>query len=153
MIEGAVLVNATNTNFETQIQRQIALLNEGKPLEAFDQFFDAAGVMYANGEMFAASAQEGRRKQAPYINAAASIEGNITDLNILAPKEVCVFRNQSSFVTGDGVKHQIDGLCWQRWRNGKIIEEQYFDGEHMNARLTQGVLDQPELLLSGGLLK
>lgn len=144
-------MDTESTDFENQVQRQIALLNEGKPLEAFDQFFDVAGVMYANGEVFAASAQEGRQKQEPYINAAASIDGNITDVNILASKEVCVFRNQSSFITGEGVKHQIDGLCWQRWRNGKIIEEHYFDGEHMNNHLSKGILDRPELLLSDGL--
>lgn len=144
-------MDARNTDFENQVQRQIALLNEGKPLEAFDRFFDVAGVMYANGKLFAASAQEGRQKQEPYISAAASIDGNITDIKILASKEVCVFRNQSSFVTGGGVKHQIDGLCWQHWQNGKIVEEQYFDGEHMNNHIANGVLDQPELLLGDGL--
>lgn len=136
-------------DFENHVNQQIVLLNEGKPLEAFDQFFDMSGVMYANGEVFASSAQEGRQKQEPYIRAAASIDGNITDVKILTSKEICVFRNQSSFVTDDGTKHQIDGLCWQHWRNGKITEEQYFDGERMNNHIANGVLDQPELLLGG----
>lgn len=135
-------------DFENHVNQQIVLLNEGKPLEAFDQFFDIAGVMYTNGEVFASSAQEGRKKQEPYILAAASIDGNITDVKILASKEICVFRNQSSFVTGDGTKHQIDGLCWQHWQNGKITEEQYFDGERMNNHIANGVLEQPELLLA-----
>lgn len=134
-------------DFENHVNQQITLLNEGKPLEAFDQFFDTAGVMYSNGEVFASSAHEGRQKQERYINAAASIDGNITDIKILASKEICVFRNQSSFVTDDGAKHQINGLCWQHWQNGKIKEEQYFDGERMNNHIANGVLDQPELLL------
>lgn len=134
--------------FEIHVNQQIALLNEGKPLDAFDQFFDISGVMYANGEIFASSAQEGRQKQEPYIRAAASIDGNITDVKILISKEICVFRNQSSFVTGDGSKHQIDGLCWQHWQNGKITEEQYFDGDRMSNHIANGVLDQPELLLA-----
>lgn len=134
-------------DFEHQVNQQIALLNEGKPLEAFDQFFDMAGVMYSNGDVFASSAQEGRDKQEPYIRAAASINGNITDLKIIASKEICIFRNQSSFITEDGDKIQIDGLCWQHWQNGKITEEQFFDGQRMNNHIENGVLDQPELLL------
>lgn len=134
-------------DFENQVNQQIELLNEGKPLEAFDQFFAMSGVMYANGEVFASSAREGRQKQERYIRTAASIDGNITDVKILASKGICVFRNQTAFVTDDGVKHQIDGLCWQHWQDGKITEEQYFDGQRMSNHIDNGVLEQPELLL------
>lgn len=135
--------------FESHVNQQIALLNEGKPLEAFDQFFDVAGVMYSNGDVFASSAQEGREKQEPFIRTATSIDGNITDLKILVSEEICVFRNQSSFLIEKGDKIQIDGLCWQHWQNGKITEEQFFDGQRMNNHIANGVLDQPELLLAG----
>jgi hypothetical protein len=136
-------------DFEKSVKQQVTLLNEGKPLEAFDQFFDISGVMYANGEVFASSAEEGRKKQEPYIRAAVSIEGKITDVKMLPAKQICVFRNQSSFVTEDGNKHQIDGLCWQHWQGGKITEEQYFDGEQMKNHIKNGILSQPELLLGG----
>lgn len=133
-------------SFEKNVKHQIELLSEGKPLEAFDRYFDVSGAMFANGETFASSAQEGRRKQEPYINAAVSIDGKITDLKILPTKQLCVFRNQSSFVTKDGQTHQIDGLCWQHWQDDKIVQEQYFDGEQMNNHIANGILDEPELL-------
>lgn len=130
--------------FRTNVDGQIALLNDGKPLEAFDQYFASDGVMYANGEIFARNAAEGRSKQEPYIASASSIIGNIVGLAVSGETEVCMFRNQSSFETSDGKKHQIDGLCWQRWCEGKIVEERYFDGSEMRRMLDLGLLTSPE---------
>ena len=130
--------------FRMNVNEQIALLNDGKPLEAFDRYFEAGGVMYANGKIFAHDAAEGRRKQEPFIASATSICGKIVDLVLSEGEEVCAFRNQSSFVAPGGKKHQIDGLCWQRWLEGKIIEERYFEGEEMQKMLNIGILRSPE---------
>ncbi|WP_160116626.1 hypothetical protein [Pseudovibrio ascidiaceicola] len=35
---------------------------------------------------------------------------------------------------------QIDGLCWQRWDDGKVVEERYYDGAMMNVLLKDGLL-------------
>ncbi len=130
--------------FVKKVKAQIALLNEGKPLEAFDQFFSAKGVMFANGVMFAKNAAEGRQKQEPYINSATSIFGNVVDLVVSEENEICAFRNRTSFVASDGERHQIDGVCWQRWQSGKIVEERYFDGDEMHRMLNNGILTSPE---------
>jgi hypothetical protein len=130
--------------FRLNVEAQIALLNDGNPLEAFDQYFATDGVMYANGEIFAGNAAEGRSKQEPYIAAAASITGKIVDLILSEDKAICAFRNRSSFVTTSGEKHQIDGLCWQRWHDGRIVEERYFDGDAMQKMLKLGILASPE---------
>jgi|GEM_PF-6615361 len=34
----------------------------------------------------------------------------------------------------------IGGLSWQRWEDGLVIEERYFDGDQMQVLLDQGVL-------------
>lgn len=130
--------------FLKNVEAQIALLDQGKPLEAFDQFFAANGVMYANGEIFAKDAAEGRRKQEPYMTSATSILGSIVDLVVSSEWEICAFRNRTSFVVSAGKKHQIDGICWQRWQNGKIVEERYFDGSEMQKMLDAGILSSPE---------
>lgn len=133
--------------FQASVDGQIALLNDGHPLEAFDRYFAADGVMYANGEIFARNAAEGRRKQEPYIASATSITGNIVDLVVSEEKQICAFRNRSSFVTSGGKTHQIDGLCWQRWLDGKIVEERYFDGDEMQKVLNIGILKSPAIVL------
>ena len=102
--------------------------------------------MYANGEIFARGAAEGRKKQEPYITSAETVAGNIVDLVVSEENEICAFRNLTSFVTPDGKRHQIDGVCWQRWLGGRIVEERYFDGEAMQRVLQAGILTSPERL-------
>lgn len=133
--------------FRMNVEGQIALLNDGNPLEAFDRYYATDGVMYANGEVFARGAVEGRKKQEPYISAAETVTGNIVDLVVSEVKEICSFRNRSSFVTFSGKEHQIDGVCWQLWREATIAEERYFDGESMQQMLRRGILTSPEKLV------
>jgi hypothetical protein len=129
------------------IANQIDLLAQGQPLAAFDAWFSPSGKMYANDRLFAADGAEARRKQEPFISAAREIRGKITDLNVDAANGLCVFRNQTRFSGADGVAHQIDGLCWQRWEGGQITEERYFDGALMDACIGEGVLEQSAQLL------
>lgn len=136
-------------SFRECVNHQVDILREGKPLEAFDRFFSPDGVMYANDEVFAKGAKEARRKQEPFIAAAKSISGSIVDVIIMDDHEVCIFKNQTSFITSDDVEHKIDGLCWQKWRDGQIIEERYYDGDLMQSLLAEGILLRPEMLISG----
>ena len=130
--------------FRKHVEGQVALLNEGKPLEAFDKYFAKNGVMYANSTVFASGAAEARRKQEPFIASAEKIVGNIVDLVVAEDQAICAFRNRTSFVTSDGKTFQIDGVCWQRWLGGKVIEERYYDGDHMQKVLKFGILTSPD---------
>ena len=139
-------ISALSNNFERCVLKQIEFLNAGQPLEAFDAYFSHDGVMFANDVVFASSADEARKKQEPFISAADSISGLITDLKTHLHSETCVFRNKTSFTSHDGQTHQIDGLCWQQWAQGKIAEERYYDGDAMLAIILTGVLLKPEQL-------
>ncbi|SDR27697.1 hypothetical protein [Pseudovibrio sp. Tun.PSC04-5.I4] len=127
--------------FVQAVETQIALLRDGKPLEAFDTFFGSSVQMFANDVLFASGAVEGRAKQEPFISAAQSIMGKIEDVVMDEKRGLCAFRNLSSFVDGAGVARQIDGLSWQRWDTGKIVEERYYDGEAMQGLLDGGLLN------------
>lgn len=127
------------------IHAQIALLREGRPLEAFDTYFDESGVMYANDVVFAIGAAQGRQKQLPFFTSAVSIKGVITDVVVSENKGQCAFRNKTVFVTKDDRSHQIDGLCWQSWGHGKIVEERYYDGDSMWTRIREGILTDAEI--------
>ena len=133
------------SSFEACVRAQVDLLNAGKPLEAFDIFFAPSGQMFANDKLFANDAREGREKQEPYITAATSISGSITDLKFLVSDEICVFRNRSSFIASANLQ-QIDGLCWQRWHDSQIVEERYYDGDPMRELIADGVLRRPQLI-------
>ncbi len=133
--------------FADLVHLQVDLLNTGEPLLALDYFFSKLGTMHSNGVLFARDGAEAREKQQPYFSLAIEIHGNITDLHIDDAREVCVFRNRTSFTTRDGKVHKIDGLCWQQWNAGKVHLEHYWDGSHMRDVLEQGILRDPSLLL------
>ena len=70
------------------------------------------------------------------------IIGNIARCSFDVETAICVFRNQSMFVDDAGDRHQIDGIHWQRWSGGKIVEERYYRGELMAQKITAGIFDQ-----------
>lgn len=135
-----------NPSFRECVDLQVEMLLSGQPLEAFDRFFATDGIMYANDVIFARDAEEGRRKQENYILSAKSINGLIVDLHISDTRNICVFRNRTSFTTPDDSVHQIDGLCWQKWRGDQISEERYYDGDRMRELISEGILQKPEII-------
>ena len=104
--------------------------------------------MYANDVLFASGAVEGRAKQEPSITAAKSITGGISDVTVLVTENVCVFRNHTRFTGSNGMEHQIDGLSWQRWKDGFVVEERYYDGDLMMQLVSEGILGNPAMLFS-----
>ena len=128
-------------DFESAVRDQMALLMQGEPLEAFDTYFDDDGVMYDNDELFGTGKVECRAKQAVFIEKAQDIIGNVTHCSVDLEQNVCVFRNQNTFVTDEGEAGQTDGIHWQRWHNGKIVEERYYQGDMMAQRASEGMLD------------
>ena len=134
-----------HTHFATQVEKEVSLLAHGKPLEALEYCFAADGKMYANDLLFAQGLDEARKKQEGYILAASEIAGKITDLFVDEATQLCVFRNRTSFVT-DGQTHQINGLVWQQWKEGKVAVERYYDGDMMHNLIERGVLLNPSML-------
>jgi hypothetical protein len=133
---------AKQGSFEAAVRDQLALLEQGKPLEAFDRYFDHEGVMFDNDEVFGRGKVECRAKQEPFISSATRIIGKITQRSIDHDLCVCAFRNQSTFVDGSGAQHQIDGVHWQRWSGGTIAEERYYRDELMQQKIAEGILQQ-----------
>lgn len=131
--------------FRDCVLAQVDLLTSGQPLDAFDQFYADDVTVYVNNVLIATGTKEARAKQAKSMQSASDIQGQITDLTIAEDTEMCVFRNRTSFAKGKG-RTQIDGLCWQKWRNNKVIQEQYFDGTLMERLIAGGLLKQPDNL-------
>ncbi|WP_419901292.1 hypothetical protein [Kiloniella sp.] len=140
------IMNHLHPNIEAAIKHQVELLNTGRVLEAFDLFFSDHGEMYENDNLFGHGKIECRKRQEPYINSAKEILGQITDVKIIPLAQICIFRNQSSFIDQKDKEIQINGLHWQQWENGKIIEECYFHSDKMDKIIASGILDNPEKL-------
>jgi hypothetical protein len=137
---------AEDLDFHAAVADQVALLQRGDPLGAFDRYFDDEGEMFDNDQLFGSGKTECRAKQAPFITRARSIDGNIPRCTVDAEHETCAFQNQSTFVDASGNPMQIDGVHWQRWSSGKIVEERYYRGELMAQKIADGIFERGEEL-------
>ena len=131
--------------FVDRFHLQIAVLESGEPLRAFDEFTADHLVMYDNDVVFAANKAEGRAKQLPFFDAATSINGRIEKAAVCedandASSGIGVFLNQFSFVTGNGKSVQIDGLVWQRWQGGAVVEERFYRDDLKVEKIEAGIL-------------
>ena len=131
--------------FGVCVQEQVKLLEEGKVLEALDRFLDKDAVMYSNSVLFAQGFLRCRQMQEPFLAAAANIHAEIAEVYIDPANQLCVFRNLTKFDGPDGVERRISGIHIQKWQNGRIQCEWYYNGEPMQELLTKGVLQNPIL--------
>lgn len=131
--------------FSEGVAKQVALLKEGKILEALDRLFAKEGIMYSNSVLFGTGYLNCRRMQEPFLAAAKNIRADISEVILHKDKELCLFRNRTKFDGPDGVERHIDGLHIQKWQDGKIICEWYYNGEPMQLLLTKGVMQNPEI--------
>lgn len=132
-------------DFKERVLAQIEMLNRGKPLEAIDEFFSDDITMYDNDTIFAQGKVESRKKQEPYILSAKEIDGNIEAVKIDMDKEIVIFRNKSKFTNSDESQVQINGLCWQQWKNGVVSTERYYSGELMDKKIKEFYSNKTQL--------
>ena len=124
-------------NLTFRIQEQVDLLIEGKPLEVVDRYYSDEIIMYDNDRLFASGKEQSRSKQEPFINSAISIVGDIQELIIDQDNNISIFRNRSMFKTLDGEEIQINGLCWQQWKDGFVVVERYYSGDLMEQKISE----------------
>jgi hypothetical protein len=129
-------------DFQTAVRDQITLLNEGEPLQAFDRYFDDDGVMYDNDEVVGTGKAACREKHDASTSNASIILGNITSFAADIEDEICVFRNQTTYIDDEGTETHLDRIHWQRWENGMIVEERCYRDEMMAEKIAAGILDQ-----------
>jgi hypothetical protein len=131
------------SEFESLVLGQIELLRAGKPLEAFDKFYDNDVVMFDNDKVFATDKKTARELQAGFMNSARAIQGEVSKYAIFPDAAISVLHNTTRFVDADGKKHKINGIHWQSWRDGLIIEERYFRDNVVEQLTEEGIFDRP----------
>ncbi len=139
-------------DLQTAVTDLISLVNGGQPLEAFDRYFADEGVMLENDKPFGKGKAECRAKQEPILARAGKITNKVTRCSLDVENAICVFRNQTTFVNSMGEKIEIDGVYWQQWSDGKIVEEHYYSGEAMAEKIAEGILDLGTIALEPTLL-
>ncbi len=139
-------MNTDSNEFENLVLGQIELLRAGKPLEAFDAYYDDDVVMFDNDTLLAKDKKTARDLQAGFMKSAQAIHGQISRYAIFPDASISVLHNTTRFVDSSGQENQIDGIHWQSWKSGLIVEERFFRGESVQELTQNGIFDNPTLL-------
>ena len=123
---------------------QIDLLKNGNPLEALDRHGGAEILMFDNDQLFASGKEEARAKQEPFVNSARSIIGNIPEHSFMQDQGIGIFLNRSQFISAEGKKTQVNGIHWQKWRDGKIAEERFYRDDLAKVLISSGIMERPQ---------
>ncbi|MFC3052957.1 hypothetical protein [Kordiimonas pumila] len=134
-------------SLQADIERHIALLEQGQILEAMDQFLADYGVMYANGAVFGEGLHDCMARQMPFMQSVTQLTCTISGLFVDTFSEFCVFKNFVSYSGAEGLPHTVDGLHIQMWAGGKIASEWYFSGDNMADIIAAGILADPAHIL------
>lgn len=137
---------AGHNEFENLVLGQVELLRAGKPLEAFETYYDDGVVMFDSDKLFAKDKKTARDIQAGFMNSAQSIHGEVSRYAIFPDAAISVLHNTTRFVDSSGHENQINGIHWQSWRCGLIVEERYFRGELVQQLTEKGIFDNPDSL-------
>lgn len=134
-------------DFKAAVNLQVAMLEAGQVLEAWDIFLADYGVMYTNGAVFAEGLKACCDKQRPFVKSANNLKAEIFNLFIDEESEFCAFLNTTSYDDEAGSHHRDDGLHVQMWADGKIASEWFYSGEPMRGMIARGVLKDPAHIL------
>jgi hypothetical protein len=107
--------NTDHNEFERLVLGQIELLRAGKPLEAFDAYYDDGVVMFDNDTLFAKDKTTARDLQAGFMNSAQAIHGEVSRYAVFPDAAISVLHNTTRFVDSGGQENQINGIHWQQF--------------------------------------
>jgi hypothetical protein len=124
---------------EAQIKSRVgamqALLNTGKILDAYDEFYRSDARFFENGYPFADSLEEARARQASFVDACERIDGEVELVHTDAGRGITVLHNRTAFDHPEYGSGRIDGVHVSYWHDGLICREEYFSGERVDETL------------------
>src|SRR5579863_951914 len=117
--------NGLMSTVRERVQALIAMAEEGKFLEAIQEFYEENATMQENG-------------RPPRVGLAALLENerhvlqSIKEVRVNRAESFLVDGNRSAinwiyeFIDPEGRSHPRDEIAWQLWRDGKIVEERFY---------------------------
>lgn len=110
---------------QERVQQLVAYVEQGKILEAMDEFYAANVSMRENGGEPTMGLEANIEREKAFVAAVAEIHEN-------AAREVIVDGDNAAihwvleFTNTSGVRLRLDQLALQAWQDGKIVSERFF---------------------------
>ncbi|MEQ8768997.1 MAG: nuclear transport factor 2 family protein [Phycisphaerales bacterium] len=120
---------STNTPLKQRVDELISYINEGKILEAMDEFYDESIEMRENNEPPTVGLAANIEREKQFLSSVA--DWKWTTWHAVAVNEddqVAMLEYAFEFVDTSGKTVTYEQATVQRWRDGKIIAERFYHG-------------------------
>ena len=107
-----------------RVEALVQLVEQGRWLEAFEEFYAEDVVMQENLELPTVGKAAAREKEERFVGAIRSHETRAASV-IVDGDRVAIHWN-AEYTFTDGSRMRFDQIAHQLWRDGRIVHERFF---------------------------
>ena len=117
------MTTSTQTN-QAAVEDILSLMAQGKLLEAFDAYYADNVTMHDPMAGLVTGKAANREREIAFVNAIAEVHAFEVG-PVMTAGDQTSYWNHFEFTTTDGQRVDLKQIAWQKWADGKIVEE-YF---------------------------
>ncbi|MBW3622033.1 MAG: nuclear transport factor 2 family protein [Armatimonadetes bacterium] len=115
----------TKADTREQVRQLVALVEQGRFLDAFDAFYADDVTMQENGNPPTVGKAANRTREEQFVGYVAEIRENRA-ASVIVDGDRSVINWVAEYTGVDGKRLRFDQVAHQTWRDGKIISERFF---------------------------
>lgn len=119
-------------NFKNTFQEYLQILESGQMLAVIDRFYSDDIRQYENNQLFLDSKTDLIAHEEKNLSRVTELEVKIHQLILDEEKQWAWGEMLSRFTSRQGQKLQLQEAFFQKWKEGKIIEQKFYYKEVVN---------------------
>ena len=113
------------TTTADRVRELVQLVEAGKFLEAFEEFYAEDVVMQENGQAPYVGKAAARAKEEAFVSAIRTLHESRAASVIVADDRAAI-NWHAEYTFADGSRLRFDQVAYQTWRDGRIVYERFF---------------------------
>ena len=108
-----------------RLHQLVRLVEQGRFLEAFDEFYADDVVMQENLQPPYVGKAAARAKEEQFVGAIRTLHESRA-VSVIVEGDRAAIHWNAEYTFADGTRMRFDQIAHQRWRDGRIVHEQFF---------------------------
>ena len=117
----------TMHNLKNKVEHLNSLILEGKPLDAFELYYDDEVVMQENASAPTIGKNANRQREIEFFGSITDFRGASIE-NVAIGNDVAMVVWNYDYTHKDWGERKYQQVSVQNWKDGKIVKEQFFYG-------------------------
>lgn len=122
---GSAINGASNLSTRQRVEQLISYVQEGKILDAMNEFYADDVVMQENGNAPTVGKAANVEREEGFVDAVAQVHENRAT-SVLVDGDSAAIHWVFDFTNKAGHRIRLDQIAQQKWRDGHIVQERFF---------------------------